>query len=89
MRTVTSTGLRHRTKVVNTTGVHLQDSDKMDNFIFTVELRLDGELKASCTYPGPQTSFREFEGDDCFVGGEARLWTELPGWYREEFAFSS
>lgn len=61
--------------------------DRLDCYVFTVELRLDGELKGSWTGKGPELcsdqideSGREF---DCILGNEARLWTSRPAWYSE------
>ena len=60
----------------------LLNNDRLDSYIFTAELRLDGELKASWTGPGVPTRFRDLEATDSFR--EARLWTMLPDWYGKE-----
>jgi len=67
----------------------------LSSFIFTVELRLDRELKASWTGKGPAFRIDEFNvpgrvrnvdgswtwGDRDNIIGEGRLWTSPPDWY--------
>ena len=73
-------------EAVNTTETEvpacLLNNDRLDSYIFTAELRLDGELKASWTGPGVPTRFRDLEATDSFR--EARLRTMLPDWYGKE-----
>merc|ERR1712194_972020 len=51
---------------------------------FTVEMILDGELKASWMGKGPDIRTDEFTIDrGCMLGGRASLWTSPPVWYSE------
>lgn len=62
----------------------LAPTDCLDSYVFTVELRLDGELKASWTGKGPDIRIDEFTTEfGCIIGGQARLWTSPPVWYSE------
>ena len=62
----------------------LAPTDGLDSYVFTVEMRLDGELKASWTGKGPASRIDEFTIDrGCMLGGRARLWTSPPAWYSE------
>ena len=59
-------------------------TDRLDSYVFTVEMRLDGELKASWMGKGPDIRIDEFTTElGCMLGGRARLWTSPPVWYSE------
>ena len=59
-------------------------TDRLDSYVFTVEMRLDGELKASWMGKGPDIRIDEFTTElGCIIGGQARLWTSPPVWYSE------
>ena len=59
-------------------------TDRLDSYVFTVEMRLDGELKASWMGKGPDIRTDEFTIDrGCIVGKQVRLWTSPPAWYSE------
>ena len=61
--------------------------DRLDSYVFTVEMRLDGELKGSWTGKGPELCSDQIDESgtefDCILGNEARLWTSRPAWYSE------
>eukprot|EP00964_Phaeocystis_antarctica_P124418 scaffold88061_cov60-Phaeocystis_antarctica.AAC.4 len=62
----------------------LAPTDRLDSYVFTVEVRLDGELKASWMDKGPKIRIDEFTTErGCILGGRARLWTSPPVWYSE------
>ena len=62
----------------------LAPTDGLDSYVFTVEMRLDGELKASWMGKGPEIRTDEFTTElGCMLGGRARLWTSPPVWYSE------
>ena len=51
---------------------------RLDSYVFSVELRLDKELKATWTGKGLESRADE---ENCILGSQARLWTSPPAWY--------
>lgn len=75
---------------VNSTAANSRsDQTRVESFLFTVELRLDGALKASWT--GPSSNHINIWMDECFLEERAQLWQLapdrcdqwLPDWYRD------
>ena len=62
---------------VNSTAANSRsDQTRVESFLFTVELRLDGALKASWT--GPSSNHINIWMDECFLEERAQLWQLAP-----------
>ena len=62
----------------------LAPTDGLDSYVFTVEMRLDGELQASWTGKGAEIRPDELTIEHgCMLGRRARLWTSPPAWYTD------
>ena len=53
--------------------------DRLDFFVFTLEIELDGGQKASWMGKGPESRIDEAIAGDCFIGRRGRLWTSTAG----------